>query len=566
MSPQVRHELQRLLSALCDGELTDAQHARLESLLDADVDCQRLYLEYLDMHARLLSRPHTTQENTEERKLHEEAEAHPSAGYSPAPKHRRMSSLIRYLAVAGATLAASLLMQLFWRPSPTPDGHRGNKPSRAAVIPSSSEYVATLTQTADCAWQNPTDARRAGSRLLPGELRLRKGIARIRFDSGADLVIEGPVDLRLDSGTSATVLRGKVVFRADEMAAPFDLHTPSATLLDLGTEYAVAVGPEGEEIHVFDGEVQRKPNSAATKVEAQHLMAGQARRYGPDSDAPGQPATLDPARFVRQVANQGNPQVDPLAGLIAYEGFDYQDPGLFHAGKANGGFGWTSNWVRGLTRPLNDGDRNLFVLNPKESLSRSGAAAPSVGGSFDYAGFAKYHRRLATPIRLDADGVYYLSFLFRRASPSDDPVNAVAVLLRTSDELQKANDDPRKRLNIGVGGTNQNQLFTHLGGIGSRTPLPLNYNQTYLLIAKIAAGDGDNPAQVFIRVYGPQESVDTEEPSSWTVVGPPFQSDLVFEWLEIHVNSKARQTIDELRFGTTWPSVTAPWIGPPGQK
>jgi hypothetical protein len=87
-----------------------------------------------------------------------------------------------------------------------------------------------------------------------------------------------------------------------------------------------------------------------------------------------------------------------------------------------------------------------------------------------------------------------------------------------------------------------------------------------LLVAKIAASSGDNPDQVFIRIYGPQESVETEEPGSWTVVGPPFQSDLVFDWLEVHVNSKARQTIDEIRLGTTWPSVTAPWLGAPVKK
>ena len=54
--------------------------------------------------------------------------------------------------------------------------------------------------------------------------------------------------------------RGKVVFRSDESAPPFDLHTPNSTLVDFGTEYAVAVGPQGEEVHVFDGEVRRTPN------------------------------------------------------------------------------------------------------------------------------------------------------------------------------------------------------------------------------------------------------------------------------------------------------------------
>jgi hypothetical protein len=34
----------------------------------------------------------------------------------------------------------------------------------------------------------------------------------------------------------------------------------------------------------------------------------------------------------------------------------------------------------------------------------------------------------------------------------------------------------------------------------------------------------------------------------------------VFDWLEVHINSKTRQTIDEIRLGTTWSSVTAPWV------
>ncbi len=558
MRLEVRKELQRLLSALCDSELTDAQHGRLEELLDADAACRRQYLEYVDLHARLLNQPHLQGGNSAATKRHEETTpAHPTASLLSSTR-RRFPYLLRYLGVVGATLAASLLVQVIWqRPQPFEDS-RDKKAAREAVIPNSSEFVATLTQTADCVWENPKEARGTGSRLLPGELQLRNGIARVRFDCGADLVIEGPTDLRLDSGTSATVMRGKVVFRADDLAAPFDLHTPSSTLVDLGTEYAVAVGPEGEEIHVFDGEVQRTPRSAANRADSDHLKAGEARRYGPAPDSPGRPPVLDPTSFVRQVSAPRQLAGDPAAGLLAYEGFDYKDPELFRTGKANGGFGWNGRWMPALTRPVSEaGDRNLFVLNAKESLSRPGAVVPSIGGCFDYTGFAKYQRRLATPIRLDTDGVYYLSFVFRRYGPSTDPVNAVALLLRTTAGIKKDKADAHNRLNIGVGGANQ--LFTHLGGAGSRTPLPLNYGETYLLVAKIAASGGANPDQVFIRVFGPQEAVDAEEPGSWTVVGPPFRSDLVFDWLEIHINSNTRQMVDEIRIGSTWPSVTASW-------
>ena len=104
-----------------------------------------------------------------------------------------------------------------------------------------------------------------------------------------------------------------------------------------------------------------------------------------------------------------------------------------------------------------------------------------------------------------------------------------------------------------------NDLFTSLQRVGARTPLPLSYGETYLFVAKIVAS-ADNPDQVFLRVYAPGEPPEREEPGSWSVIGPAFQSDLVFDWLEVHINSKRRQSIDEIRVGTTWSSVAAPWM------
>src|SRR5262245_38530701 len=115
MSPEVRLELQRLLSALCDGQLTEAQHQRLEELLVADADCRRLYLEYIDMHARLLVHPRLSG-----------GEGHPDASpgnpipnaetapptpeaLAPGRRRPRVPQLLRYAGVAAATLAASLL-------------------------------------------------------------------------------------------------------------------------------------------------------------------------------------------------------------------------------------------------------------------------------------------------------------------------------------------------------------------------------------------------------------------------------------------------------------------------
>src|SRR5262249_48992968 len=383
----------------------------------------------------------------------------------------------RYALVAAGTLAASLFVQFVWRPVRDSDSNRGSVDSRPPV------FVATLTQAAGCVWEGDGARRRVGSRLLTGELMLRQGIARIHFDGGSDLVVEGPAVLRLDSATAATVLRGNVVFKGDETGVAFDLHTPSSTLVDLGTEYAVVVGPEGEEVHVFDGEVERTPNPGPGASETERLKTGEAGRYQTASAAPGQPTALDPERFVRLLKSSGRPGFEPGAGLLAYEGFAYSDPKALETGTADGGTGWVGPWRAGFARPLNPGDRNFLALNVTEGLTRPGATVPAVGGSFDYTRFAQYYRPLATPVRLDADGVYYLSFLFRRHGPPADPLNAVAVLFRTTEELEKdlrtGEIDLRKRLNVGV--DRVNHLFTHLERVGTRTPLPLTDGETYLL-------------------------------------------------------------------------------------
>ena len=95
--------------------------------------------------------------------------------------------------------------------------------------------------------------------------------------------------------------------------------------------------------------------------------------------------------------------------------------------------------------------------------------------------------------------------------------------------------------------------------------MPLAKETTYLLVAKIAAGRA-KPEQVFVRLYGPDEPVEAEETAAWSMHTPPFRSELAFEWLELSINGKSRQVIDEIRLGTTWESATAPWLaktGPP---
>jgi ferric-dicitrate binding protein FerR (iron transport regulator) len=566
-----RSELFRLLSSLVDEQLSEEEACRLEELL-ADQEARRLYLQYVDLHARLFSLPNAGESTLPGVDALAGVIGSEAASVSPnmvrpgtrrhrehcSPRQRRgalqkLTRLWRYVAVAAATLAATILVQVALRPAHEA-GHSRSTQEHAAT------YVATLVQAADAEWGPATAAYQPGARILAGEMELRKGIARLGYDGGIELIVEGPAWLRLESGMAATLLAGKVVFRADDASAPFTLSTPASVLVDLGTEYAVEVRAEQEEVHVFSGEVQRLAKGAQPNALPELLAAGDARRYGESTSASGDPAILEPAKFVRQLPEAAKGAANPAEGLLAYEGFDYADAGALRDEAAAGGSGFVGPWGGGFARAVNEKQGDRIALNIEESLTRASAPEASIGGSFEHVGFAKYFRRLAKPVRMDADGVYYFSFLFRREGPPLDALNDVSIQLRQTEELEgdqrDATTDLRKRLNFGVDRTNE--LYTHLERTGRRMPLPLSYGETYLLVAKVAAS-GTYPDQAFVRIYGPDEPMDQQEPASWSAVGPPIHSDLIFDWLEIHINSSTRQTIDEIRVGTTWASVTGPW-------
>ena len=66
MTPELRHELDLLLSALCDGDASPEQIDRLEGLLRSNPECRVFYLRYVDMHSRLMQHPSLWQRLAEE--------------------------------------------------------------------------------------------------------------------------------------------------------------------------------------------------------------------------------------------------------------------------------------------------------------------------------------------------------------------------------------------------------------------------------------------------------------------------------------------------------------------
>src|SRR5262245_16190134 len=180
-----RTELLRLLSTLCDEQLSDADQSRLEELL-GDEDARRLYLQYVDMHARLLTHPaaggegHLPGVDVLAGLIGGEASAavHQSKPIERRPR-RSIPSFLSYVAVAAATLAATILAQVVLVKHRQPMGTTSLSTDRQT-------YVATLSQVIDPEWGHATEAYRVGSRVLSGDLTLQKGVARLAYDGGVE--------------------------------------------------------------------------------------------------------------------------------------------------------------------------------------------------------------------------------------------------------------------------------------------------------------------------------------------------------------------------------------------
>jgi hypothetical protein len=100
--------------------------------------------------------------------------------------------------------------------------------------------------------------------------------------------------------------------------------------------------------------------------------------------------------------------------------------------------------------------------------------------------------------------------------------------------------------------------FLDLGGESVRTRLPLEDDKPYLILAKIVAGR-DRPDQAFLTVYRVGQTIEVEEPMSWTLSTGPVHCDSHLDDFWFLFRGEGAQSADELRIGKTWQSVTAPW-------
>jgi hypothetical protein len=264
-------ELRSLLDAVCEETITEVQMERLEEMVLADPEAEAFYVQYMSMFAEL--HRHFAGREVEDRlreRLEEQSQHKPFAFRVRAWARQHPAQAVLVTMISSAGLAAAILLAILSFHSPTIPGND--------LVASPGEpidrSVAVLAQAADAVWEDTGMATSAGSPLPPGRLRLRSGLARIEFYSGAIVILKGPAELELISGERARCVHGVLHASVPAQAVGFTIDTPGPRVVDRGTEFGVAVGASTE-VHVFKGKVELHAPSVPRE-----LTTGQGVRVG----------------------------------------------------------------------------------------------------------------------------------------------------------------------------------------------------------------------------------------------------------------------------------------------
>lgn len=298
---------QELIDLYFANESTDEQIELLESRLAASDDTRKLFVRYSSFVSNLTFSAKSESAAHQSLGAIRSPEQGATPGILPAdhPSAGTRSSWL-WIGTLAASVSLALLVGLgigyAWL----------ERPSTATPQP-----LAWLVNAHDCQWE---DGFEPGAEMgMDDQLNIASGVAHLRFSCGADLTIEGPAQLRLLSETSIRLERGKVAVKVPKGFSGFEIFSPQGRILDLGTEFGVAVTQNGKtDVTVFDGEVETFLGDAQS--DSVKLRVNESASILKDSIQ----TTSEILNFVRDVADVAGaseiPSRMPILSELVFDG------------------------------------------------------------------------------------------------------------------------------------------------------------------------------------------------------------------------------------------------------
>jgi len=359
LTTEGRRELQQLLNMLLDGELDSDQKAMFEQLLQQSEQARSEYIQFSNLHAGL---GYAAQNSSLDSagSLRDQAigagtsksDSDSASGIADtlqavvgtfslakhwAQSHRRLAATVML------SVAASGVFVFFQREV----AERGLDRNRV-------QYAARIVDGAGCVWGNAVGSVAFDGLLRSSEtLELEEGLAKLRFESGAEVVIKGPANLFIESGMICRLDQGELTANVPRIARGFTVQTPLGRVVDLGTAFGVNVGNDVD-LQVFEGEIEVYPGSGSGQTVRKAssgdkpigLSSGATRKLQVNEDSSvvnlvtlGGPGYL----FTRSLPDVDDPTARKPT-VLAVDSFGQGSSGSRLLGR-NGGFGWSGGWT-----------------------------------------------------------------------------------------------------------------------------------------------------------------------------------------------------------------------------
>ena len=287
-------ELAELVDLFCEGDIAAEQATRLEALVAESAEARQYLLDCFQVHCELAWEFG--------RESGDASQPVPCTGVSdygvldhsvptsrvPAPHRSPLQQKRRRLWVMAATAVALLVAVTLGLSTALRSGsHKTDSHAPA---------IAHIEQANDVRWCD--GAASAIDAPLPAgsKLAFQQGLLEVVFQSGPRLILQGPAEVELQSQSSVVLLHGKLTADVPAAARGFTIHTPNATVVDLGTKFGVAFQAGQTDVEVFVGKVLLRLDGSQSGGASQEL-----------------PLLANSAVRVSGVSGQGALKIEPFA-------------------------------------------------------------------------------------------------------------------------------------------------------------------------------------------------------------------------------------------------------------
>jgi len=241
--------------------------------------------------------------------------------------------------------------------------------------------------------------------------------------------------------------------------------------------------------------------------------------------------------------------LEPTAspGLIAYEGFNY--PANSNMGFQIGGSGWNSSW-KNQTNLNIESAANAGIGN--KTLTHSEFVSTGTNAYFDNGGTMV--RGLGVGIDMNENQTRYVSLLISK----EDDVSADGGSQEFLD-IALRDSSGSSQVQFGVS-SNEAFYVSQLGATITGVSNAIGNSSAVFLVAKIVSQDssGGNYDQIFLKAFASENDIPASDSLlGWTLSGTTTEnSSALLEKIGIVGGTSADWTIDEIRVGSSWSSVT----------